>query len=250
MSAVPEASTSPETARSRVDVRRVVILFILSALPAVAATAFGPGALEDQTLVKLYVLTLPWSLALSAIAAGFAGGWFGPDERKQIFAAAGILLVAALVGRAIAPGASLDEHFQGGSPVVVASEVIVFGVIGYALVYGWPMWVASFFVAAYVGWWVHRTREPEEVVVQAASTPALTTRVIQTTPARPLSTAVAPRTPTLPPPVAEEAPTRPRQDDLAGLTKAELYARAREVGLKGRSAMSKAELLAALRANP
>lgn len=249
MSALPDLNTRQFGARSRIDVLHVVVALILSALPAAAAAAFPPGALEDtnQTFVTLYLVTLPWSLAVSAITAGFAGGWFGSDDKTRILAVAGILVVSAVIGGAIAPGSSVDEHFTGGSPVLVASEAMVFCFIGYALVYGWPMWFASFFLAAYVGWWVHEKRLREDVA-DVASTPALTGRVVQPSPsARPAGVAIAARTSTLGPPMTKEPPRRPRYDELGGLTKAELYERAREIGLKGRSAMSKAQLLAALR---
>jgi MFS family permease len=247
MSALPDVNLSQLGGRSRLDRLHIVVILILSVLPAAAAAAFAPSADTNQTLIALYAATLPWSVALSAIAAGLAGGWFGRDERKKVLAAAGILLVAGVVGRAIAPGASVDEHFTGGSPVVVVSEAIVFGVIGYALVYGWPMWCASFIVAAYVGWWVRAKRPREDVTL---GTPALTARVVSAPLPRVSRASVAFSTgrPTLGSSVAVESP-RPRQDDLAGLTKAELYQRARELGIKGRSAMSKADLLAALRGN-
>jgi hypothetical protein len=252
MSAVPDVSTGELSERSRLHVHHLVFAFLLSALPAAAAMAFGPSALEEsnQTFISLYVATLPWSLALCAVTAGLAGGWFGPDERKQVLAAAGILLVFAVVGRAIAPAAPVDVHFQGGSPVVVASEVIVFGVIGYALVYGWPMWIASFFVAGYVGWLVREKRLPEHVdEVASEPPPVLTARVIQTSPARPAGVPLMAEPPTLPPPVMTESPARPQPEELGGLTKAELYQRARKLDIKGRSSMTKAELLAALRAS-
>lgn len=251
MSAVPDVNTGELSERSRLHVIHLVIAFLLSVLPAAAAVAFGPSALEETnpTFIALYVVTLPWSLALCAITAGLAGGWFGPGERKQVLAAAGILLLSSVVGQAIAPAASVDAHFQGGSPVVVASEAIVFGVIGYALVYGWPMWVASFFVAAYVGWLVREKRLPEDVAEVPSAPPVLTARVVQTSPPRPANVPIVAGTVTLPPPVTTEPPRSPQHDELGGLTKAELYQRARELGIKGRSSMSKAQLLAALRAN-
>jgi hypothetical protein len=257
MSAIPQANISQHGTRSRIDVLHLVVVLILSALPAAAATAFPPDALADknQTFITLYVVTLPWSLAVSAIVAGFAGGWFGPDDRKQVLAVAGILLVSAVLGGAIAPGSPLDEHFQGGPPWVVVSEAIVFGLIGYALMYGWPMWFASFFVAAYVGWWVHE-KHPWADVADVAST-RLTPRSGEPAPrASGAGVAIAVETSNLTPHVRNDltfqrrsvGPSRRPPDELAELTKAELYQRAREVGIKGRSAMSKAQLLAELRA--
>lgn len=250
MSAVPEVNPGEFGERSRIHAFHLVVLFILSALPAAAAAAFGPAALVDAnpTLLTLYVATLPWSLALCAITAGFVGGWFGPDERKQVLAVAGLLLVSAVIGRALAPGAAVEGHFSGGSPLVVVSEAIVFSLIGYALVYGWPMWCASFLVAANVGWLVREKSQPEDIV-EVESVPALTTRVVHRSPSVPARAALPARSAILPPHPAAESPSMPRSDDFASLTKAELYKRSRELGIKGRSAMSKAELLAALRGN-
>lgn len=61
---------------------------------------------------------------------------------------AAILLVSAAVGGAMFPGSPFDEHFRGAPPLWMAAEIIFFAVIGYAILYGWPMWAASFIVAA------------------------------------------------------------------------------------------------------
>jgi MFS family permease len=258
MSALSDAKSSPTGTRSLSDIRHLIVALILSALPAAAAMAFPPTVLEDknQTFFALYVVTLPWSLALSAIVAGFAGGWFGPDERKQILAAVGILLVSAVIGAAIAPGSPSDEHFQGGEPWVVVAEAIVFVVIGYALMYGWPMWFASFLVAAFVGWWAHERRlraEALDVPTQARLLPGFEAP----SPSVSLAGVGTLETPTLAPPAQnemsfeqelEQSSDRPRDDGFAELTKAELYRRARAADIKGRSTMSKDELAAALRA--
>jgi hypothetical protein len=258
MSALPHVNITQHGTRSRIDVLHLVVVLILSALPAAAATAFPPDVLADknQAFITLYLMTLPWSLAVSAIVAGFAGGWFGPDERKQVLAVAGILLVTAVLGGAIAPGSPLDEHFTGGPLWVVVSEAIVFGVIGYALMYGWPMWFASFFAAAYVGWWVHEKRVRADLADVASA--RLTLGSGDPAPsASGAGVAIAVDTPNLTPRMTNDvtfqrrpvgSATRP-PDELAGLTKAELYQRARDAGIKGRSAMSKAQLLAALRAD-
>jgi len=252
MSALPHVNISQHGTRSRIDVLHLVAVLILSALPAAAATAFPPDVLADknQGFITLYVVTLPWSLAVSAIVASFAGGWFGPDDRKQVLAVAGILLVAAVLGAAIAPGSPLDEHFTGGPLWVVVSEAIVFGVIGYALMYGWPMWFASFFVAAYVGWWVHEKHLRADVSEVASTRLTLGSR--EPAPrASPAGVGIPVETSNLTPRVTNDVTFQRRSrrpaDDLGGLTKAELYERAREVGIKGRSTMSKAQLLAALR---
>jgi hypothetical protein len=55
-------------------------------------------------------------------------------------------------------------------------------------------------------------------------------------------------------PLVEPTPTRPPSiredsDDLAHLTREQLYRRAQAAGIAGRSQMSKAELIAALRAS-
>jgi hypothetical protein len=118
------------------------------------------------------------------------------------------------------------------------------------------MWFASFFVAAYVGWWVHERLigvEAFEVASGAGllphfepSSPSVSGAVVGTL-----------ETSTLAPPVKndlpfeeemEQASVRPQEGEFAGLTKAELYRRAREEGIKGRSTMSKDQLAAALRA--
>jgi hypothetical protein len=253
MASLLDAKHNQSETRSRSGVVHLVVVLVLSALPAAAAMAFPPTVLADknETFLTLYAVTLPWSLALSAIVAGFAGGWFGSDERKQVLAAAGIVLVSSSIGAAIAPGSPVDEHFRGGRPWVVVAELIVFGVIGYALMYGWPMWFASFLVAAYVVWWVHDRREREDVpemVIRArllppleAPTPSVTIQ----------GGGVALGTSTVAPQVFErDEPSASLQDDeLAGLTRAELYRRAREADIKGRSAMSKDQLAAALRAH-
>jgi hypothetical protein len=258
MSAFSDAKSSPRDARSLRSVRRLVVVLTLSVLPAVAASAFPPSVLEEKNLsfLTLYVVTLPWSLALSAIVAGFAGGWFGPSERKQVFAATGILALSALIGAAIAPGSPSGDHFQGGAPWVVVAEAIVFGVIGYALMYGWPMWFASFVVAAYVGWWVRDRRERADALEPAIRT-GLRPRFEPPTPNVRVRREVALETPPLAPPpksdvpieevVEAEPPPRRLDEELLALTKAELYRRAREAGIKGRSAMSKDQLAAALR---
>ena len=253
MASLFDAENTPSEPRPRIGVGHVVVVLILSALPAAAAMAFPPAVLADknETVFTLYGVTLPWSLALSAIVAGFVGGWFGSDERKQVLAAAGIVLVSSAIGAAIAPGSPVDEHFRGGSPWMVVAEVIVFGVIGYALMYGWPMWFASFLVAAYVGWGVHDRRQRKDVpelVIRARLLPPLETPTPSVTMP---SGGVALETPTVAPQMIEwEVPSAPPQDDeLAGLTKAELYRRAREADIKGRSAMSKDQLAAALRAH-
>lgn len=258
MSALPDVNISQLGIRSRVDRFHLVAVLVLSALPAAAATAFSSSVLADknQKFITLYVVTLPWTLAVSAIVAGLAGGWFGRSDRKQVLAVAGILGAAAVLGAAIAPGSPSDDHFTGGPPWVVASEAIVFGVIGYALMYGWPMWLASFFVAAYVGWWVHEKRVRAEAadVVSAGPTsgggepsPVVTGAGASIAVERPILTPRMAKDLTFQP-VSPESSSRPR-DELAGLTKAELYQRAREVGIRGRSAMSKDQLLAALRGN-
>lgn len=57
--------------------------------------------------------------------------------------------------------------------------------------------------------------------------------------------------PVEPPPLAEEPPAASEvtpDEDLERLTRPELYRRAREAGIAGRSEMSKAQLIAALRA--
>jgi hypothetical protein len=258
MSAVPHAKISEYGTRSRIDILHLVAALILSVLPAAAATAFPPDALADknQTFIALYVATLPWSLAVAAIVGGFAGGWFGPDDRKQVLAVAGILLVSAVLGAASAPGSPVDEHFTGGPPWVVVSEAIVFGVIGYALMYGWPMWFASFFVAAYVGWWVHEKAGRADVAA-VASESGLTSPIEEPSPrTSAASVAIAVETSDVAPTSTndlslehglEESPRRPRRNELVGLTKAELYERARELSIKGRSTMSKDQLLVALR---
>jgi len=259
MSALANLKSSRLGTRSPSDVRHLIVALILSALPAAAATAFPPAVLEDknQTFITLYVVTLPWSLALSAIVAGFAGGWFGSDERKQVLAAAGILLVSAVIGGAIAPGSPWDEHFRGGPPWVVVAAAIVFVVIGYALMYGWPMWFASFLVAAYAGWWMHEKLLRAEAL-DAASRAALLPVFDPSSPTVSVAVLETLETSTFAPPVTndlpfeqemEQASVRPQADELAGLTKAELYRRAREAGIKGRSAMSKDQLAAALRAH-
>lgn len=251
MSALPNTKSSQLDTRSLSGVFHLAVVLVLSALPAAAATAFPPSVLEDknETFIALYLVTLPWSLAVTAIVAGFADGWFGRDERTQVLAVVGILLASAVIGGAIAPGSPLDEHFRGGPPWVVVSFVIVFALIGYALMYGWPMWFASFFVAAYVGWWVHeRSRRAD--VAGVASGAGMTSRIEE--PSRSAGTAGVARaveTSNLSPRLTKESPRRPRYDEFAGLTKAELYERAREVGIKGRSAMSKDQLLASLRRN-
>jgi len=252
MASLLDAKDAQSETRQRIGVGHLFVILVLSALPAAAAMAFPPAVLADknESFLTLYVVTLPWSLALSAIVAGFAGGWFGSDERKQVLAAAGIVLASSAIGAAIAPGSPVDEHFQGGPPWVVVAEVIVFGVIGYALMYGWPMWFASFFVAAYVGWGVHDRRQREvapELVIRARLLPPLD---VPTQSVTMPGGGVALKTPTVAPPmVKQDAPSAPLPvDDLAGLTKAELYRRAREADIKGRSAMSKDQLAAALRA--
>ena len=259
MSAISDAKSSQPGARSLSDVRHLVVVLVLSALPAAAATAFPPTVLQDknQTFITLYIVTLPWTLALSAIVAGFAGGWFGPDEMKQVLAAAGILAVSAVIGAAIAPGSPLDEHFRGGPPWVVVAEAIVFVVIGYALMYGWPMWFASFLVAAYVGWWVHETllrAAALDVPTRARLLPGFE----PPSPSVSVAGAGTLETATLAPPVKDDVPFEQEieqspgpslDDEHAGLTKAELYRRAREAAIKGRSAMSKDQLAAALRAH-
>jgi hypothetical protein len=260
MSALPEAKSSEPDARSLSDVRHLVLVLILSVLPAAAAAAFPPTVLDEknQTFLTLYLVTLPWSLALCAIVVGFVRGWFGPDESKQVLAAAGILVVSAVIGAAIAPGSPLDEHFQGGPPWVVVAEAIVFVVIGYALMYGWPMWLASFLFAAYVGWWLRERFAREEVAADAGGA-----GLLDRLEARPPSVSVARAAVTRErsnsaPPLRNDAsfedaierlqPSAPPKDDeLVGLTKAELYRRARQAGIKGRSAMSKDQLAAALR---
>jgi hypothetical protein len=258
MSALPHVNFSEYRTRSQIDLLHLVAALILSVLPAAAAAAFPPDVLVDknETFITLYVVTLPWSLAVAAIVAGFAGGWFGPDDRKQVLAVSGILLVSAVVGAAIAPGSPVAEHFTGGPPWVVVSEAIVFGLIGYALMYGWPMWIASFFAATYVGWWVHEKSGRADVGDVPGETGPMSR--IDESPARAsLAGAAIPVevSNAAPPPTndltlqhaLDESARRPRRFELAGLTKAELYHRAREVGIKGRSTMSKDQLLAALR---
>jgi MFS family permease len=258
MSALSDAKSSQPGTRSLSDVRHLIVVLILSALPAAAATTFPPTVLEDknQTFIALYIVTLPWSLALTAIVAGFAGGWFGPDERKQVLAAVGILLLSAVIGAAIAPGSPSDEHFQGGQPGVVVAEAIVFVVIGYALMYGWPMWFASFLVAAYVGWWVHE-RSLRAVALDVPVRARLLPGFEASSPSVSVAGVGTLETPTLAPPLKnemsfeqelEQSSDRPQDDGLAELTKAELYRRAREADIKGRSTMSKDQLAAALRA--
>jgi hypothetical protein len=258
MSVVPHANISEYGTRSRIDLLHLVAALVLSLLPAAAASAFPPDALAErnETFITLYVVTLPWSLAVAAIVASFAGDWFGPDDRKHVLAVAAILLVSAVIGGAIAPGSPVGEHFTGGPPWVLVSEAIVFGVIGYALMYGWPMWFASFFVAAYVGWWVHEKRLRADLAEVASA--GLTLDSGELAPgASGARVAIAVETSNLTPPVTNDLTFRPRPvgasrrppDELAGLTKAELYLRARQAGIKGRSAMSKAQLLAALRAD-
>jgi MFS family permease len=258
MSALANLKSSRLGTRSLSDARHLIVALILSALPAAATTAFPPTVLEDknQTFIVLYVVTLPWSLALSAIVAGFVGGWFGTDERKQVLAAAGILLVSAVIGGAIAPGSPVDEHFRGGPPWVLVAEAIVFVVIGYALMYGWPMWFASFFVAAYVGWWVHEKLLRAEAL-DVASRARLLPRFKAASPSVSVAVIGTIERSTLAPPAANDVPfeqemerasVRPQDGELGGLTKAELYRRAREAGIKGRSTMSKDQLAAALRA--
>jgi hypothetical protein len=257
MTTLFNANSSQTGKRPLSGVVQLIVVLVLSTLPAAAAAALPPAALADtnETFLTLYIVTLPWSLALSAIVGGFAGGWFGPNERKQILAAVGILVVSAVIGGAIAPGSPMDEHFQGGAPWVVLAELIVFVVIGYALMYGWPMWFASFLVAAYVGWWVHEKHqraEPVEVPTRARLLPGFE----PPSPSVSVAGVGTLETSTLAPPVEDEVPVeqemeqasvQPRDDELVGLTKAELYRRAREADIKGRSTMSKDQLAAALR---
>ena len=107
------------------------------------------------------------------------------------------------------------------------------------------LWLALFLLAAYVGWWVHKK-------VLRDSAPASAANASQFNPtagARPQEAASSQLLPDFEIASLMDPPSGTESDELATLTKEQLYRRAQAAGIYGRSTMSKDELLAALRSH-
>jgi hypothetical protein len=139
------------------DIVHSVVALVLSFLPPGLAVAFPSDVLEDKalTFITVYVITLPWTLAITILAAMFFGEYLPhPDGRVTVGVIARTLLAAEFVGLALGytavPG--FGNTASVGHPGYKVVYFIGWTVFGYALIYGLPLFLAGILVGAYCGW--------------------------------------------------------------------------------------------------
>ncbi len=143
------------------DVSNWVFLAVAIGCNFIPSLAFqiAPGGEvgeKEELFLKIYLITLPLSLAMTGIIFIWLRNLFESD-RQRLAASAGLLVVSGLFGLGFGTSQVDQELFAKvhGPPEVVLFAFGAYILFSYAVYYGWALFISSVAVSFAVGLWLH-----------------------------------------------------------------------------------------------
>jgi hypothetical protein len=145
------------TAESLGDWLFVVLALVLNLVPSLAYQIAPGGEVGDkqELFITVYLITLPLSVALTAIIFIWLREPFG--EQGNFVASCVILLISGYIGLKLGTR-ELDEAVfskVNGHPVVVLFAAAFYILFSYAIYYGVALFLSAVAVSSVAGLWLH-----------------------------------------------------------------------------------------------
>jgi hypothetical protein len=156
----PPAPSAPRVAvgLSGGDFIHFAIIILASFFPAWAGEQFPSEVLEDKTatFITVWFLTLPLSTGMTVIMVGLSRGWFKSDDWRTTVAKVAAIMIGTTIfgyaGVAATPGLPDPTELPSGPLLYKLAFGAIFILAGYAVLYGFPLYAASFLVAVYTAY--------------------------------------------------------------------------------------------------